>query len=91
MNYQQDLTLTGYAGIARNVLNSQPEATATFVAGGPSFSTNGIPFNELVFRGGMGLLLANPTKPLRVNLNYDLQSGNNAYSGVGTLTVTYRV
>lgn len=88
---QQDLALTGYVGVARDVLNSNPEIEAAFVAGGPSFSTMGVQFNEFVFRGGIGLTLANPTKPLRVNLNYDLQAGNNAYSGVGTLAVTYKI
>lgn len=88
---QQDLTLTGYIGVSRNVLNSQPQTTATFLAGGPSFSTFGVQFNEFVFRGGAGLSFANPTKPLKVDLNYDLQAGNNAYSGVGTVTVTYKI
>lgn len=88
---QQDMTLTGYAGVARDVLNSEPEITATFIAGGPSFSTFGVQFNEFVFRGGIGLTLAHPNKPLHVNLNYDLQSGNNAFSGVGTFTVMYKL
>jgi outer membrane autotransporter protein len=90
LSNQYDLSLSGYVGVARNILNDQPEVTATFVAGGPSFSTFGTQFNEFVFRGGVGLTLVNPVKPIRVSLNYDLQTGNNAYSGVGALTVTYK-
>jgi autotransporter family porin len=89
LHNQYNLTLTGYAGVARNVLHSQPQTTATFVAGGPSFSTFGIPFNSFVFRGGAGLVYASKTNPLSINLNYDLQSGNNAYSGIGSATVKY--
>lgn len=88
---QQELTLTGYAGIARNLLNTQTQTTATFAAGGPSFATDGAQFNGFVFRGGVGLILANPTKPLKLSLNYDLQAGNNAYSGVGALTISYKM
>ena len=88
---QQDLSLTAYAGIARDVLNTEPQTTATFIAGGSSFSTFGVRMNKLVFRGGVGLTLANPTKPLKMKLNYDLQTGNNAYSGIGTFTVTYNI
>lgn len=88
---EQDLTLTGYAGLARNILNSTPQVTATFLAGGPSFSTYGAQFNQFVFRGGLGLNFSNPDKPLRVSLNYDLQAGNNAYNGVGSLTVAYKL
>jgi uncharacterized protein with beta-barrel porin domain len=88
-NNKQDLTFTAYIGIARDVLNSEPETTATFVAGGSSFNTFGIQINSTVFRSGVGLTFANPTKPFRMNLNYDMQTGNNAYSGMGSVTVAY--
>jgi len=88
---KQNLTLTGYVGVARDVLNDEPETKATFVAGGAGFSTFGVQLDEFVFRGGVGLTYANPAKPLYVNVNYDLQSGNNAYSGVGTVTVAYKI
>lgn len=87
----EDLMLTAYAGIARNMLNSQPQTTATFVAGGSNFTTPGLQFNQLVFRGGLGLSISNPTKPLKVNLNYDMQTGNKAHSGVGEVTVSYKM
>ncbi len=48
----------------------------------PIFSTFGVQFNEVVFRGGAGLMVANPLKPYYFELNYDLQSGNSAYSGI---------
>ncbi len=85
------LTLTGYVGIADDALHSQPQTTATFVAGGPSFSTYGVPFNRLVFRGGVGLTCANLIKRLTVNVNYDLQAGNDAYSGAGAVTIAYKI
>jgi autotransporter-like protein len=91
LNNDQDVTVSGYAGIADNVLNSQPETTATFVAGGPSFSTFGVESDEIVLRGGVGLEMTNPMKPLKVSANYDLQKGNNAYSGVGTITISYKL
>ncbi|HEX4045737.1 MAG TPA: autotransporter outer membrane beta-barrel domain-containing protein, partial [Gammaproteobacteria bacterium] len=87
----QDLTIAAYAGIARNVLNSQPQTTATFVAGGSSFSTYGVQTNKVVFRGGIGLSIENPTKPLRVSLNYDLQTNNTSYSSVGEITIAYKI
>lgn len=88
---QQDLTLTGYAGIAGNAFNSQPQVLSTFVASGTSFSTFGVQFNGPVFRGGAGVKLSSPTKPLIIELNYDLQVGNNAYSGAGAATIKYKV
>lgn len=88
---QHDLILTGYAGIAKDVLNSQPHINSTFVAGGPSFSTFGVQFNGVVFRGGAGVTIASQTKPLSVELNYDLQAGNNAYSGIGAATIKYKL
>ena len=88
---QHDLTLTAYAGIAGDVINSQPQVTSTFVASGSSFSTFGVQFNGAVFRSGVGLVLTSQTKPLTVELNYDLQSGNNAYSGVGAATIKYKL
>ena len=84
-----DLTLTGYGGIAGDVINNQPQTTATFVAGGPSFSTFGVQTNGIVFRGGAGLACVNTTKPFTVSFNYDLQAGNNAYSGIGSVTIKY--
>ena len=88
---QQNLTVTAYAGVAGDVINSQPQVTSTFVAAGSSFSTFGVQFNGAVFRGGAGLMLSSPTKPLMVELNYDLQVGNNAYSGVGAATIKYKL
>ncbi len=71
-------------------MNSQPQVVSTFVAGGSPFSTLGVQFNGVVFRGGAGLILTNSTSPLTVELNYDLQTGNNAYSGVGAATIKYK-
>jgi uncharacterized protein with beta-barrel porin domain len=88
---QHDLTLTGYAGVAKDVINSQPHINSTFVAGGPSFSTFGVQFNGVVFRSGAGLTIASQTKPLSIELNYDLQAGNNAYSGIGAATIKYKL
>ncbi|MBV8801774.1 MAG: autotransporter domain-containing protein [Gammaproteobacteria bacterium] len=88
---QQDVTLSGYAGIADNVLNSQTQTTAAFVAGGSNFSTFGVQSDAVVFRGGVGLDITNVTKPLKVSANYDLQTGNNAYSGVGSITISYKI
>ncbi|MDP3559643.1 MAG: autotransporter domain-containing protein [Legionellaceae bacterium] len=87
---QYDLTLTGYVGFAGDVINSQPEVASTFVAGGSSFTTFGVQFNGVVFRGGAGLALTSPTNPLIIEVNYDLQVGNNAYSGVGAATIKYK-
>lgn len=88
---KQKITLTGYAGIASDVLNSTPQVNSTFVAGGPSFSTFGAQFNSVVFRGGLGLNFQHPTQPYSLSLNYDLQAGNNAYSGVGSATLSYKL
>ena len=90
MNNYYHLTLTGYAGIAGNVLNNQPQINSTFVASSSTFSTYGVNFDEIVFRGGTGLTLTNPTNPLIVELNYDLQVGNNAYSSIGAATIKYK-
>ena len=79
-----------HAGVVDNVLNDQPQTTATFAAGGPSFSTFGVPFNQVVFRGGVGLSFESRTQPLLVNLDYDLQSGNNALSNMGMVTISYK-
>ena len=91
MKNLRDLTLTGYAGVAKDVINSQPQINSTFVAGGPSFSTFGVQLNEVVFRGGVGLTMTSQTKPLTLELNYDLQAGNNAYNGIGAATITYKL
>ncbi len=85
------VTLTGYAGVAKNVINSQPQVSATFVAGGPSFSTPGVQFNGLVLRGGIGLMMTSQTNPLIIELNYNVQSGNNAYSNTGAATIKYEL
>jgi len=90
-NNKQEITLTGYAGIAGDVLNSTPTVSSTFVAGGPSFSTFGAQFNSVVFRSGVGLNFQHPTQPVSLSLNYDLQAGNNAYSGVGSATLSYKL
>ena len=84
------LTLTGYVGFAGDVINSQPQVLSTFIASGSSFSTFGVQFNGVVFRGGAGLVLTSPTSPLLVELNYDLQVGNNAYSSIGAATIKYK-
>ena len=88
---QYNFTLTGYAGFAGDVINSQPNTIATFLAGGSNFSTFGVQFNDLVFRGGAGLKVTSSTKPLILELNYDLQAGNAAFSGVGAATIKYRM
>jgi len=88
-NNQQDLILTGYGGIADDVINSQPQITSTFVAGGPGFSTPGIQLNGAVFRGGAGILITGEENPLSVHINYDIQLGNDAFSGIGTATIRY--
>ncbi len=90
LNNKHDITLTAYAGMAGNVLNNQPNTFATFVAGGSSFSTFGVQFDELVFRGGAGLNITTLNKPWSIELNYDLQAGNNAYSGIGAATIKYK-
>lgn len=89
-HFEHDLTLRGYAGLAGDVINKSSQVNATFLAGGASFSTVGIPFNELVFRGGAGLTLTKPSSPLLIELNYDLQVGNNAHSGIGSATLKYK-
>lgn len=90
INNWHDLTLTGYAGIAGDVLNSQPQVLSTFVASGATFSTFGVQFNGVVFRSGAGLALTKPTSPLSIELNYDIQVGNAAYSGIGAATLKYK-
>ncbi len=86
---RQNLTLTGYVGVAGDVLSSQPQVSAAFIAGGPYFNTFGVQFNQAVFRGGAGLVLTNPNNPFSINLNYDAQVGNNAYSNIGSATIKY--
>ena len=88
---QQDLTLTGHAGVDYDVIHNQPSTISTFVAGGPSFFTYGIQYSGAAFRGGIGLALANPTKPLSFNLNGDVQAGNNGYNTVYTATIQYKL
>lgn len=87
---EHNLTFTGYAGLAGDVLNNQPTVSASFLASGTGFSTFGIQPNGTVFRGGLGLDFTSQTKPITMALNYDLQAGNNAYSGVGTATIKYK-
>ena len=87
---QNELTLTGYAGFAGNVMNSQPQVLSSFIASGSRFSTFGVSFNDVVFRGGAGFRLTSPKTPFVIELNYDLQAGNNAYSGVGAATIKYK-
>lgn len=87
---QQDLAVTGYVGIAGDVLNNQPQTLSTFVASGTSFSTFGVQFNGVLFRGGGGLVMTNQNNPWVFELNYDLQVGNNAYSGIGGATIKYK-
>ena len=91
VHHQHDLTLTGYAGLAGDVMNNQPQVLSTFVASSSTFSTFGVQFNGVVFRGGAGLTLTNPTSPLLIELNYDLQVGNNAYSSIGAATIKYKI
>ena len=88
--YQQNLTLTGHVGIAYGLLNNQPSTIATFTAGGPAFSTYGIQYNDAVCRAGLGVSLDTPKKPFSLNLNYDLQEGNNGYSGLFSATLKYK-
>lgn len=80
-----------HAGLADNVLNDQPDTTALFTAGGPSFSTFGIPYNQVVFRGGVGLSFENRTKPFFASLDYDFQTGDNAFNNIGSVTLTYKL
>jgi len=65
--------------------------TATFVAGGSSFSTYGIQYNEPVFLGGVGMDMAGATSPLAASLNYDLQAGNSNYNGIFSITISYKL
>lgn len=88
---QQEVTLTGHSGVAYDVINNQPSTISTFVASGPSFSTYGIQYGGAVYRGGVGMTLANPTRPLSVNLNADVQTGNNGTSGIYSATLKYKV
>lgn len=88
---QHDLALTGYAGVAGDVINSQPQVMSTFVASGTRFSTFGVQFNGAVFRAGAGIALSSPTSPFLIELNYDLQTGNDAYSGIGAATIKYKI
>ena len=55
-----------------------------------AYSTFGVQFNGVVFGGGGGLVISKPTNPLTLELNYDLQVGNNAYSGIGGLAFKYK-
>ena len=74
---QHDLTLTAYAGVAGDVINSQPQVTSTFVAAGSSFSTFGVQFNGAVFRGGVGLILTGSTKSvIMLTVGWVLQPSN---------------
>lgn len=88
---QHDLALTGYAGVAGDVINSQPQVMSTFVASGTRFSTFGVQFNGAVFRAGAGITLSSPTSPFLIELNYDVQTGNDAYSGIGAATIKYKI
>lgn len=88
---QHDLVLTGYAGVAGDVINSQPQVMSTFVASGTRFSTFGVQFNGAVFRAGAGVTLSSPTSPFLIELNYDLQTGNDAYSGICAATIKYKI
>jgi len=88
---REDLSLTAHAGVAEDILNNQPSTTATFLAGGPSFSTYGIQYNEPVFRGGVGVDMTSPISPFAANLNYDLQAGNNSYNGIFSITISYKL
>lgn len=91
LNNGQDVTLTGYAGVAKTLIDNQPQTRASFIAGGPTFSTFGVQFNELVFRAGTNLVLAGQNQPFSIELNYDTQIGNNAQSNVGAITLKYKM
>lgn len=91
LNNLRNFTFDMHVGLTDNVLNDQPDTTAIFSAGGSSFSTFGIPYNQVVFRGGVGLSCENRTKPLFVSLDYNLQAGDNAFNNIGAITLTYKL
>ena len=85
----ENLMVSAYAGLAHDVLDHRLQTTATFAAGGGGFTTAGPDLHGFFFRGGAGVTVANPTKPLKIALNYDFQAGNKTFSNVGALTLTY--
>lgn len=91
LNSLRNFTFDIQVGLADNALNDQPNTTAVFSAGGSGFSTFGIPYDAVVFRGGVGLSFENRTKPLFVSLDYNLQAGNNAFNNIGSVTLTYKL
>jgi outer membrane autotransporter protein len=85
----ENLMVSAYGGLARDVFDHKLQTTAAFVAGGSSFTTAGPDLHGFFFRGGVGVTVAGQTKPLEIALNYDFQAGNNTFSNVGALTLKY--
>ncbi|AHE67548.1 autotransporter beta-domain protein [Legionella oakridgensis ATCC 33761 = DSM 21215] len=86
----QSVILTAHAGIAYDVLNNQPVTAATFLAGGPTFSTYGIQYDDVICRAGIGLSLGRPKSPFSLTMKYDLQNGNDGYSGFLSMILKYK-
>jgi hypothetical protein len=86
----QWVVLTARLGLAYDVLNDQSSTKSNFVAGGPQFTTDGIQYDDVVLRGGVGIKVVNGKGPLSGSVNYDVTSGNDANTSVVSATVKYK-
>jgi hypothetical protein len=87
---QTDVKLTGHVGVGYNLLNSESSTKANFVAGGSNFTTDGIEYDDVVFRGGVGVEIGRANSPISGSVNYDMQTGNDGDNDTISATMKYK-
>lgn len=92
----EPLRLTGYAGVGYNLLDTGTQVSASFLGGGPSFTTFGADLSPWLFSGGIGLvgtrLLGTRLGGLDLGLNYDLQASPSGFvNQTGSLSLKLKL
>ena len=87
----QPFRLTGYAGVGYNMLDTQTQVSASFLGGGPSFTTYGADLSPWLFSGGIGLV-GTRVGGLDLGVNYDLQASPSGFvSQTGSLSLKLKL
>jgi uncharacterized protein with beta-barrel porin domain len=86
----QYLVLTARLGFAYDVLDNESTTKSNFVSGGAEFTTDGIEYDDVILRGGVGLKVINGKGPLSGSVNYDASTGNDAMGQILSATVKYK-
>ncbi len=85
------LRLTGYAGVGYNMLDTQTQVSASFLGGGPRFTTYGADLSPWLFSGGIGLV-GTRLGGLDLGVNYDLQASPSGFvSQTGSLSLKLKL